>query len=120
MFGVLQRDPAYLSGLNRFELFPRNIMFVETRVINSPKESTPNAANMPIKILARLRKNLFLRSSIITVFGPALNPPPRTATHNQMIRRISSASFQRAATNYLPSPLVRAVAQGIERTNYSD
>jgi hypothetical protein len=40
MFGVLPRDSAYLSGLNRFELFPRNIKFVETRVINSPKEIT--------------------------------------------------------------------------------
>ena len=38
-------DPAYLSALNKFELFLGNIMFVESRVINSPKESTANAAN---------------------------------------------------------------------------
>jgi hypothetical protein len=69
LFGVLPRDPAYLAGLNRFELFPRKIMFVERRVINSPKESTPNAANIPIKILARLRNNFFRRSSIIIVLA---------------------------------------------------
>ena len=51
MFAVLPRDPTYLAELNRLELFPRNIMFVETRVINSPKASTPNAANIPIRIL---------------------------------------------------------------------
>jgi hypothetical protein len=41
IFGVL----PYLAELNRFELFPRKIMFVEMRII-SPKASTPNAANI--------------------------------------------------------------------------